>query len=381
LAAKKIDEALSGKNFSETERARIQESIYKKFIPEHFRPGYPLGYLDYVNQVSKQGEEDVSGKMLVIVRLNILYDAAFRENLDENSEKVEDIVRIIVQEAQMYYWGQEVVERIDLRLIVVNLRQLTRELDKSKDINDIMFSFSETNPEDFEDPDRADLNVVFVNRHIWTSKGHPDAFTLGVAAVGSFCNKFVDNSKRLAVIRSDALGAMAKTFAHELGHALGLKHDGFRGSKIESKCDSESFIMAPTDEYKQVKFSKCSIEKLMLHLRTFWKCISNQYRVANAHPMNDNFDFQKKPRRQSETNLDRTCRLAYDQRSTGFPETYKGVEVCQLSYCILDPLEGDTLAPAGPALSGGECAQAASGSKGTCINQECVVNSGKRSVL
>ena len=54
-----------------------------------------------------------------------------------------------------------------------------------------------------------------------------------------------------------------KSFAHELGHNIGLSHDGLEGNKC---LESDSYIMTPTSLFsnilKSFRFSPCSILQL-----------------------------------------------------------------------------------------------------------------------
>ncbi len=78
--------------------------------------------------------------------------------------------------------------------------------------------------------------------------------TAGIAWHSTMCV----NGLSCSVIEGSSFSS-AFVSAHEVGHSLGMEHDG---SKLNADCNANSFIMSPTTGGGKTNWSKCSMRNL-----------------------------------------------------------------------------------------------------------------------
>lgn len=154
----------------------------------------------------------------------------------------------------------------------------------------------------------------------------------------------------------------AFVITHEIGHSLGMMHDGNRNS-----CDPNKFIMSDKTGAGKVNWSRCSNHYLAEALkRQQLLCLTNQASVSGfTDPM---YELTKLKAPGQVYSLNEQCKLAYGNNYSRFiSQDAPYNNVCQELWCV----SGSWARPVHPALEGSSCDRN-QGSTLTCHEGKCV---------
>ncbi|XP_027470232.1 A disintegrin and metalloproteinase with thrombospondin motifs 13 isoform X2 [Zalophus californianus] len=211
------------------------------------------------------------------------------------------------------------------------------------------------NPEDDTEPGHADLVLYITRFDLELPDGNRQV--RGVTQLGGACS-----SSWSCLITEDTGFDLGVTIAHEIGHSLGVEHDGAPGSG----CGPSGHVMASQDAAPtgtDLSWSACSRRQL-LHLLS----------AGRAHCMRDLPEPQARAAGrppQAQPGLlygaDEQCRIAFGAAAVACTFTREHVDMCQALSCHTDPLDQSHCSRLlTPLLDGTECGVQKWCSKGHC---------------
>lgn len=365
-----------------------QQQLYKHAKYRH---------LSKTNKFNRVEAEEKLKNELVKVRLNVVYDSSFAEEFPQR-EKLENYVRNIIFSAQIILNQEEISKHVRINLVVVNLKESTQSFGERMQSREILKSFSKGSDVDYSE---ADLNLLMTFRNLWeflegrrvirffdtknydllenikmigtnnerAQKREPKSRLkiLGQAAMDTFCHKRLDDDKVL-ILNAPSLGSSV-VLAHELAHSFGVDHDGTGSSK---NCTTAEYIMYPAMAEGRLRWSQCSVKKIVENFIGRIDCLFDPIRVNKSVPFKPLFDFSQAniPLPGKEISIDAQCAQALGEIATSSLNTFgrngnSKYETCQSLVCNVGRFMEVAIGPA-PAgsqctLNGGYC------SHGSCI--------------
>lgn len=176
----------------------------------------------------------------------------------------------------------------------------------------------------------------------------------GFAPVSGIC----DPSRSCVLIKEEGLSS-AFIIAHELGHVLGLSHDGDRGSGND--CDVEAIegsVMAPKvgATFSYFHWSSCSAGEYHFHSST-WSCLQDTPLSKNAQFISNRIEFAY--------SLDEQCRMEFGE-GFKFCSSFQLNDPCTHLWCATETRPDVCKTKRGSPMDGTKC-----GDDMWCINGLC----------
>ncbi|EFX89976.1 hypothetical protein DAPPUDRAFT_309664 [Daphnia pulex] len=235
--------------------------------------------------INIQSESGITIETAVFVDA-FLYSHMARTNFpDDTEQEMTHFVLAMINAVQLLYQddslGREIdfqVQRLEmwtrqpldlLPILAVSSSGTTTAMPGKQGIHDIdryLNRFchwqNRENPSDDHDPDHWDHALLLTGLDLF-ALGR-DGFTthqiVGLAPIGGMCT-----ATSSCTVNEGRHFESVYVVAHEIGHSLGMKHDG---REAGNDCDSGSFLMSPTLGSGKTQWSPCSKQYLDAFLNT-----------------------------------------------------------------------------------------------------------------
>lgn len=189
------------------------------------------------------------------------------------------------------------------------------------------------------------------------SPGRNHTGVLGLAWVGGMCK-----GNYSCTINEASNLESAYVIAHELGHSLGIMHDGQRNN-----CDPNGFIMSERTGPGKVHWSQCSNNYLKAAVaRRQLACLDAEQFAGHTDPL---YDLSRLKAPGQIYSINEQCKLAFGSNYTSFITRQAPFNnVCRELWCVA----GTWAKAAHPALEGSSCGGgAAADSTLVCKEGKC----------
>ncbi|KAG7176969.1 A disintegrin and metalloproteinase with thrombospondin motifs adt-1-like 1 [Homarus americanus] len=237
----------------------------------HVVKRHPLPATDGVTRVTETTPDPLT------VELGIILDQALIDTFADylnNDQELIDLALGLVNNVQALYRHPSLGRRVDLTITHMRLLNKqpedlpTHNGDRIKLLKSFC-SYSQRHniPEDSH-PEHWDIGVYLsgLNFFTMTPEGSVDGVTMGLAFTGGVCKigtSCLINELGAVNFRGrpyPSSGALSSyVLAHEVGHSLGLRHDG-----VSNECQRSGFIMAAGRGVKgATTWSSCAREKIL----------------------------------------------------------------------------------------------------------------------
>ncbi|OQR66332.1 A disintegrin and metalloproteinase with thrombospondin motifs 18-like, partial [Tropilaelaps mercedesae] len=287
-----------------------------------------------------------------------MFDAVEKTKPPDTVRAIVNIVMAILHQVQLIYEYQS-MKAYDFKLIIVKFEILrntrTSPNTAGGNIDRYLDSFCAWQCKKLHSlgsRDRWDHAIMLTGLDMFKMSGNvKNDKVLGLAWVNGMCR-----CEYSCTINEGNSAEAAFVIAHEMGHSLGMQHDGSGNS-----CDSNKYIMSDRTGAGKVNWSKCSNDYVkQADRKGQYKCLANE-----AKPASSAVDIARQAQLPGEEySASQQCQMALSPKHKPYTTASAPFnDVCRELWC----LEGQWATPAHPALDGTKCGSGKWCRQGACV--------------
>uniref|UniRef100_T1J9R7 Peptidase M12B domain-containing protein n=1 Tax=Strigamia maritima TaxID=126957 RepID=T1J9R7_STRMM len=339
--------------------AKVPHIIYKKENSEISECGHTYSNLtrekrSFHTSYSSSNQLSIETAVFVDKDMYNLMKTSFPADPEHG---VMEVVLAMINAAELLFQAESLETNIKLTLVQLEIQKTEFEgLKRSANIDEYLKNFcswqKKINPNNDDDPLHWDHALLLTGSNLYSQdkEGKQNNQVVGLAPVSGMC--LFGNS---CSVNEGGHFEAVYVIAHELGHSMGMQHDGPQNS---NKCDKNKFIMSPTLGSGKTTWSACSREYLLRFLRSAQaRCLWDQGFSPQHlnHQRNTLLPGQR-------FHPDQQCRLKFGSASMKDP-TQPLDKICQDLQCLTNnyPLTSH------PALEGSFCGENKYCRSGNCV--------------
>ena len=268
---------------------------------------------------------------------------------------------LILTQVQLLYTGGSL--GVEVHFVLKRLEIMYEDPDdlhRPPDIDLFLTNFCRwqrgENPKGDDNEDHWDHALVLTGLDLFTvtTRGRVNAQVVGLAPVAGMCS-----ASSSCTVNEGRHFETVYVVAHEIGHNLGMRHDGPQGSNT---CDPSEYLMSPTLGSGKISWSSCSRRYLEIFLASDQsKCLRDVAEIkASLDHRGSLLPGQRFP-------ADMQCMLKHGPGST-HAKSQLMQEICEDLHCRRDHYTWTSH----PALEGTSCGSGLWCRKGKCSKKSPV---------
>ncbi|XP_017772302.1 PREDICTED: A disintegrin and metalloproteinase with thrombospondin motifs 6-like [Nicrophorus vespilloides] len=363
----KIREPLiEGEDFEDKIPHLVKRATDKVFHYDSF----PVKFINSKQRIQRASNRPVGG---LTVELGLFFDEAaykiFAPYMNYDDSKLQDMILAYVNAVQALYHHPSLGTSINLLLVRLDImkKQPSKMPHYDGERGKLLDSFcdyqNKINPPDDNHPEHWDMGLYVSGLDFFAyEKGRKSGVTMGLATVGGVCL----GQYACVIAEMGTTNVFGKPYpsagftsvyilAHEIGHNLGMHHDGTGNS-----CPKEGYVMSPSRGTNgETQWSSCSAE--IVSKLSWATCLQDSGKPPN--PALDHTKFMDIPG-QIYT-IKKQCEILLRDKDAYMSSSQQLSTICYNLQCKTPHRSG--YYHAGPALEGTQC-----GKGKYCYGGDCV---------